>query len=166
MRASMPVASSSRAMRAASIKALPKACPCWCSMRYPSSWASTVCLTPAASNMTFMARSAGPWSPAALAATGQRRPARARVTWRQNQRGLRSPCASPRSRATRRARRLNVRRREHGNILAPGIPYGEYGHRVVGKPPGIRAQPPAGRRLNVAINVHGAFALTVASVAE
>lgn len=33
------------------------------------------------------------------------------------------------------------------------------GHRVVGKPPGIRAQPPAGRRLNVAINVHGAFAL-------
>ena len=30
---------------------------------------------------------------------------------------------------------------------------------MVGKPPGIRAQPPAGRRLNVAINVHGAVAL-------
>ena len=30
---------------------------------------------------------------------------------------------------------------------------------MVGKPPGIRAQPPAGRRLNVEINVHGAFAL-------
>ena len=55
--------------------------------------------------------------------------------------------------------RLDISRRKHGNEPVLGIPRDKYGHRVVGKPLGVYSQPPAGRCLNVAVNVHRTVAL-------